>query len=65
MCQLFVRHPVETHLVASNGWLYRYKARANFHRMNLSDDAASSDTMAAEELQMNVVIRHSKTVTGL
>jgi len=24
MCQLLVRHPVETQLVASNGWLYRY-----------------------------------------
>jgi hypothetical protein len=28
MCQLFVRHPVETQLVDSNGWFYRYNGRS-------------------------------------
>jgi len=52
MCQVFVRHPVETQLVASmsNRWMYRYNARANFHHTNLSDETASADTMAAEKL---------------
>jgi hypothetical protein len=52
MCQLSVCHPVETQLVVctSNGWLYRYNACANFHHKNLSDEAASADTMTAEKL---------------
>jgi hypothetical protein len=50
MCQLFVRHAVETQLMTSNGWFYRYNARANFHHMNLSDAVASTDTMAADIL---------------
>jgi hypothetical protein len=50
MCQLGVRHPVETQLVARNGWFYKYNARANFHHMNLSDEAANTDTTAADKL---------------
>ena len=52
MCQLHVRHSVETQLVTSNGCFYKYNARADFHHMNLSDEAANADTMAAHKLQI-------------
>jgi hypothetical protein len=34
--------------VASHGWFNRFNARANFHNVKVSGEAASADTKAAE-----------------
>ena len=35
---------------ASHGWFHPFKARANFHNVKVSGEAASADRVAVQEL---------------